>query len=540
MPKREWRKWDSGVSPEEARRAMRRWIEEPLTWARQVMPEGFDPWSGQVALWGAYGELLRAKLKRLQGAVLTEAEQAVVDRMGISVMAGQGLGKERSVVGIALHYLWCLQAYEPKVVCTAPAGSTLTSTLWPEFGKVIKGSSVLSQWFEKQADRIFLKNDEQRGGHVWIRPRTIQKYGDREEQAVVLGGIHATGVLYIATEASEVPEAVFDPLQGGLTDPLSMIILIFNPTRTTGFAAESQAKARKYWTCLQWSGRQLKAEKAAAPGRFAWYNERAQDILIEKYGDDSDFVRVRVDGLPPRQSTDVLIPYEAVSQARTREVTITEMDPVCVFVDVGGEGEDPTVLTVVRGNMVVRQEMWRESSSVRLGEMIAGRVSEWLAQLPREVEYAVGVDANGIGWGVYCHLRDVQRVRALYPIMTTETPRNPERYHRLRDQMWWELREAFVEQGTISLLSLQGDRYDELCGELTSVRWAEVAGKIKIQGKGHWSSGIPGVDPLGFSPNHADSLCGAWYLRTHCLPRVPLAERRQRRWRRRMVSFKAI
>lgn len=539
MPKRNWRAWEPGVSPDEARAAMRRWIEEPLSWARQVMPEGFDPWSGQVALWEAYGELLRAKLKRLQGGTLSEEEQRVADRMGISVMAGQGLGKERSVVGIALHYVWCLQAYEPKVVCTAPAGSTLTSTLWPEFGKVIKGSPILSTWFEKQADRIYLMDDPHRGGHVWIRPRTIQKYGDRDEQAVVLGGIHATGVLYIATEASEVPEAVFDPLQGGLTDPLSMILLIFNPTRTTGFAAESQGKARKYWTCLHWSGRQLAAEKAAAPKRFAWYNERAQEVLIEKYGADSDFVRVRVDGLPPRQSTDLLIPYEAVSAARARVFELKEQDPVCVFADIGGEGEDPTVVTVMRGATVVRQEVWRESSSVRLGELIAGRVSEWLASLARDVEYAVGIDANGIGWGVYCHLRDIQRVRSLYPVVNSETPRMPERYHRLRDQMWWELREAFVERGAISLLGLQPDRYDDLCGELTAVRWAEVGGKIKVQGKGHVSSGIPGVNPLGFSPNHADSLCGAWYLLTHCISRVPLATRRNRRWHRSLVSFKA-
>ncbi len=523
----------------QAQAAMRQWIEEPITWARQVMGETFDPWSGQEEMWRAYGAILRAKLKRLQGAEMTAEEVEDADRMGISVMAGQGLGKERSVTGIGLHYLWCLQAYEPKVMCTAPAGPTLFSTLWPEFGKVIAGSPQLSAWFEKQSDKIFLKEDKKQGGHVWIKPRTIQKHGNRDEQAVVLGGIHATGVLYIATEASEVPEAVFDPLQGGLTDPLSMILLIFNPTRNTGFAAESHGKSRKYWRCLQWSGRTLKTEKLANPGRFPWYNERAQDVLIEKFGNESDFVRVRVDGLPPRQSSDTLIHFDAVQRAREREQRESETEPLCLFLDVGGEGDDPSVLTILRGQRVLRQIVYRESSTSRLGDLVAGKLADLLASVPRGTDYAVGVDTGGLGWGVYCHLRDVQRCQRLYALNVAEVPKDPARFHRLRDQVWWELREAFLDTNDISLVDLQLDRYDETLAEITSIRWGEVHGKIKVQGK-DGSSGIPGVPPLTNSPNHGDSLCGAWYLYRHCVSRIPAAYRRQRIRHRRTVSMKAL
>ena len=121
--------------------------------------------------------------------------------------------------------------------------------------------------FEKQANRIYLKEDPKHGQFMRIEPRTIQQNSNPDEQGVVLARIHPTGVLYLITEASGVPEPVFKPIEGGLSDPLSIVIMIFNPTKRTGFAAESHTKNRKYWICLQWDARVLKKEKLASPDR---------------------------------------------------------------------------------------------------------------------------------------------------------------------------------------------------------------------------------------------------------------------------------
>ena len=530
-----------------------RWVLEPFYWATRFLGEGFDPWSGQEELWHAYGKILNAKLKRYQlgPQALTPEEADYADKMGISVMSGHGLGKERSVSGIGLHYLSVLKCYQPKGVCTAAAGPTLESTLWPEFGKVIHGSEYLSALFEKQATRIFLKEDTRKGEFVRIEPRTIQQSSKPDEQGVVLAGIHATGVIYIITEASGVPEPVFKPIEGGLTDPLSLIIMIFNPTKRTGFAAESHTKNRKNWICLQWDARKLKQEKLSQPGRFVWFNERAQDALIQKYGEDSDTVRIRVIGLPPKQASDTLIHYDAAINALERQVLIAEHDPLSIGVDVGGGGSggDPSIIAVMRGPKLVELQEHVGIDEFQLGDVVAGVLSRERANLPPDASWAVVVDSGGLGRSTYKVLQDKHHLRNLYGIDAAESPIRETEFHRMRDELWWELREAFMETKEIAIensIELR-DRIkncDELISQLTSIKWASVElngrTRTKVQGKGS-SSGIPNVKPLLHSPNEADALCLAWrgYLR-YC-SKVPMLYRSSGTyWRNRTTSWKTM
>jgi len=424
------------------------------------------------------------------------------------------------------------------------------STLWPEFGKVRAGSEFLSSLFIHQSDKIYLAEDQDRGKYLRMEPRTIQKNSKEEDQGVVLAGIHATGVLYLITEASGVPEAVFKPIEGGLTDPLSIIIMIFNPTKRTGFAAESHTINRKHWICMHWDGRDLKKEKLANPGRFVWFNERAQDALIEKYGEDSDTARIRVYGLPPKQSADTLIHYESALAAQDRVVEAFDNDPLVIFADIGGEGTgtgaDPSIITVLRGPALVRQVELQGQDTTQLSDRIAAITKDELASLPADTQWAVGVDVIGIGRGVYDQLNNVQRMRSLFRVDVSERPLDDRKYHRLRDQVWWEMREGFMDLREVVLpnaqredCAMKKDEIDELIGELTCIKWAEVQGKIKVQGKGN-SSGIPNVRPLTKSPNRADSLVGAWWLYKHAVSRIPRARRtRQRFTRQRALSWKA-
>lgn len=523
-----------------------RWVLEPLYWAKRFLGPDFDPWSGQEELWHAYGKLLNAKLKRYQLGpdALTPEETELADKMGISVMSGHGLGKERSVTGIGLHYLSVLKVYQPKGVCTAPAGPTLQSTLWPEFSKVIASSETLTALFEKQANRIYLKEDPKQGQFCRIEPRTIQQNSNPDEQGVVLAGIHATGVIYLITEASGVPEPVFKPIEGGLTDPLSMVIMIFNPTKRTGFAAESHTKNRKHWACLQWDARQLKKEKLANPGRFVWFNERAQDVLIAKYGEDSDTVRIRVIGLPPKQASDTLIHYDTVMAASDREIDLMPHDPLSIGVDVGGggSGSDPSIVTVLRGPKLVKLHEYVDVDEFRLGDLVADIFDQERTSLAPDAAWCIVVDYGGLGRSTVKVLQDKHGLRNLYPVDAAESPVRESEFHRLRDELWWELREAFMETKEI-VLDPKLTNYDELLAQLTSIKWASVAlngrTRIKVQGKGS-SSGIPNVKPLLHSPNEADSLCLAWrgYLR-YC-SHLPAQYRRRTYSRRMTPSWKAM
>jgi hypothetical protein len=140
-------------------------------------------------------------------------------------------------------------------------------------------------------------------------------------------------------------------------------------------------------------------------------------------------------------------------------------------------------------------------------------------------------------------LQEKHHVHALYANDAASSPSRESEFHRMRDELWWELREAFMETREIAI-DPTIKHYDELIAQLTSIKWASVAlngrTRTKVQGKGS-SSGIPNVKPLLHSPNEADSLCLAWrgYLR-YC-SRVP-ARFRARRMRREssIVSWKVV
>ena len=431
--------------------------------------------------------------------------------------------------------MFALQALRPKVVCTAPAGPQLHSSLWPEFGAWIQRNPILGEIFEKQSNRIFLKEDGKRGEASRIEPRTVQPHANPDELKVVLAGIHALGVMYQIDEASGVQDAVMEPIEGGMTDPLSMAIVIFNPTKRSGFAMDSHQKNRDMWVCLHWDGEALRKEKLANPGRFAWFNEDAQIQLAKKYGKDSDFYRVRVKGLPPNQASNTLISYESVMDATERTILTLPGDPLVIPVDVAGSnGGDKSIVMPMRGKKVLRIKEFEYQDTTRLSDAVAGELKTELASIDEDVQHAVGVDTIGIGRGVYDQLVNVQRISRCYGLDVSERALEPERFPRLRDQVWWEAREAFMDTKDISI-----PYHDALVGQLTSIKWAEVDGKIKVQGKGS-SSGIPGVAPLAESPDEADTLClGLWLLRHYCSS-MPISARLQRQRRMKVGSWKTV
>lgn len=502
-----------------------RWITEPIYWARKFGGAAFDPSSDQERFWIEYGKMLNARIKKYKGCELTEEDQYYNGKVGISIMAGQGVGKGATISLCGLHYLICLQAINPKVVCTAPAGPQLYSSLWPEYSAWMARSEMIAAMVEKQAHRIFLKHDKERGGTSRIEPRTVQQNSSPDAQQEVLAGIHALGVLYQIDEGSGVEDPVFKPIEGGLTDPLSLIVMIFNPTRRTGFAIESHKRNRADWVCLHWSGRTLREEKLNQPQRFKWFNEEAQLRVIRKYGEHSDFVRVRVDGLPPNEASNCLIPYGDVEEAMHRQVETLPSDPLVVACDVGGGGDDPSVIMAFRGPKLVAVRSIDEDDTSRVADAVAEMLSEQLMECPPGTQYVVGVDYIGMGRGVYSNLQTIHQIRYVYAIDVSEASSDQSRFHRLRDEIWWMAREAFKEERT-PVLPAGTANLDDLVGELTSILWSDADGKVKVQGKG--ASGIRDVPPLAKSPNYADTWCiGNYLLKKYC-SRVPLQARRVR------------
>lgn len=484
-------------------RKIQEWQFSPLQWVREVMGE--TPTFQQEAALKDWGLLIRAKVKSAKGSELTDEEKPYRDKLGMSIQSGQGTGKSHTAAWIGMHMLTCFPHSKSRV--TAPAGPQIESVLWPEFHKLIRGSEFLKSHVTHRATKIYMTEE---GGAEWfIEPRTIQKNSSPEEQAEVLGGLHERYMVIIGDEASNIPDPVFKPTEGGLGGICNLMLLIFNPTRAHGYAIESQSKFRKHWVCHHWDGEELARTQPSFNPRMQADHLR----IAEKYGKDSNFYRIRVKGLPPMAAPDVLIPWDWVMDATQRDAEIDPLEPLTIGVDVGGGGEDKTVIIPGRGHVIIPY-----SPSMPIFEVqgvdttqIAWKVEGCLRELltDEDGQYGVAIDVIGLGAGVYSHLSRIANLKNLYDVNVAEVASQEDRFHRLRDEIWWHVRESFEKR----LPSIPLD--DELIAELTDIHWAEEGGKIKVEGKKELRK--RGVK----SPNKADAFCLREFARRFCVSRVP-------------------
>lgn len=525
------------MSLDAGKKVAHEWILNPLAWAMQMLssPEHpYIPSTQQRDGWEAYRRLLTAKLKRAHGAHMTAQEKDDATKIGISIMSGHGTGKDAFAAAVGLHFE--MTQREPKVVVTAPAGPQLFTVIWPEFGKWINRSPMLKQIYAKDANKVYLS--ERGGAEYFIKPRTIQPNSSPDEQAETLAGTHSYSVLYICDEASNIPQAAFKPIEGGLTDPIAIVLMIFNPTQRTGFAIDSHIKNRQDWLTLHWDAEALKEEKLAAPQTFFWFDEQAQERLARKYGRDSDFYRVRVRGIPPTSPPGVLIPWDwamrAVERGKHEDIQPHALDPLVIGVDVGGGGEDPTIILVMRGPFLLAIEEINEIESTRIGWRVESVIREHLTNV--DTQYAIGVDVIGVGRGVFSYLYDVARIQYCYPVNIQEVSSDDSRFFRMRDEVWWRAREAF-EQDRVVLPTTDGiitPEIDGLIAELTTIKYDDGKGKIKVEGKPELKKrGLP-------SPNKADAFCIAQHLLDRYVSRMPQRVQRGTMRRRTGTNWKTV
>ena len=486
------------------------WQFSPLQWVREALGE--TPTFQQDAALRDWGLLIRAKVKSAKGTELTDEEKPFQRKLGMSIQSGQDSGKSHFAAWVGLHTLFCLPYSKTRV--TAPAGPQIDSVLWPEFHKIIRSSELLKANLTHRATKIY--RTEEGGAEWWIEPRTIQKNSSPDEQAEVLGGLHERYMTIIADEASGVPDAVFRPLEGGLGGVCNLILLIYNPTRSHGYAIDSQKKDRKHWVCHHWDCEEL----AKTTPSFAPHMAADHRRIAEKYGLESNYYRIRVKGLPPLAAPDVLIPWDWVMDATTREGIIDPLEPLTIGVDVGGDGDDPTIVLPGRGHVIIPHSPSMPIFEVRGMDttQIAWKVEGCLRDLlsDEEGQYGIAIDVIGLGAGVYSHLSRVAQLRNLHDVNVAEVPSQEDRFHRLRDELWWHAREAFEAR----LPSIPLD--DDLIAELTDIHWREENGKIRVESKKELRK--RGVK----SPNKADAFCLREFARRFCVSRMPKPTQRHR------------
>jgi hypothetical protein len=404
-----------------------------------------------------------------------------------SVRSGQGVGKTGFEAALVIWFLCCRP--NPKVVCTAPTKQQLHDVLWAEVAKWLESSMVknLLKWTKT---KIYMIGHEER----WFATaRTANKPENMQ-------GFHEDHMLFIVDEASGVADPIMEAIQGTLSGDDNKLLMCGNPTRTSGYFYDSHNRDRRLFRTHKVDSRDSKRTS----------KENIQ-MLIDKYGADSDVVRVRVYGEFPKAEADAFIALEIAELAANASV-LPGGDTLHLGVDVARFGDDETVIAPRIGMKVFKLRCYNKQDTMVTAGWVISTGKEMLRHYSQLQRVEIKVDDSGVGGGVTDRLNEVIREQGLknwvvIPVNNGAKPSSSEEehYENRGTETWADLRNLLQEsfskhlQGAPVGLELPDD--DRLVTQLTQRKYRMTSkGRLALERKEDMKK--RGLD----SPDRADAV----------------------------------
>ena len=432
-------------------------VDDPLEfvhscypWGKGDLKDSLGPRKWQADILDTIGKHLRDPQTRFKP-------------LKIAIASGHGIGKS-SLISMVSD--WAMSTMpDTKIVVTANTETQLRTKTWPEVCKWFR-LCITAHWFKQTATSIYALAK----GHdnAW--------YADAipwsENNTEAFAGLHNQGrrIILIFDEGSAIADKVFEVAEGALTDEFTEIIwLVFgNPTRNSGRFRELFGKYKHRWIHKNIDSRTVEGT-----------NKELIAELVADYGEDSDFVRVRVKGEFPRAGSTQFIPSDLVDAARQREATANLYDPLIIGVDVARFGDDETVIWMRRGRDAKSVPPIKLRGVDTMG--VAARVAELYNHHRPD---AVFIDGGGPGGGVIDRL-----VQLKVPVMEVQFGGSADRdqisqegavkYVNKRAEMWGNMRD-WLRGGAIPD---EADLADQLTGLEYGYVLKEGVDKIILESK---------------------------------------------------------
>ncbi|WP_425404465.1 terminase [Hwanghaeella sp.] len=413
---------------------------DPLAFVEAVFPWG----QGELRSHAGPDDWQRDVLSDLTDALRSGGPRRR-EPIRLAIASGHGVGKSALVSWLIL---WSISTRaESKGVVTANTERQLRTKTWVEVGK----------WHRLMQGREMLKlgatalsaadKDLQNTWRVDMVP-----WNERATEA--FAGLHNHGkrIALFFDEASAIDDRVWETAEGALTDEDTEILWFVcgNPTRNKGRFKDCFHRFRHRWIRRQVDSRQARLT-----------NKEQIAGWIADYGEESDFVRVRVRGVFPHKGPNQFIATADVEAAIARVPAADEgggrLVPVVIGVDVARYGDDQSVILVRKGRAVLDVVKFRNKDTWEVAQHVAERINRWQPD-------AVFVDGGGVGGGVVDALR-----RMHFPVTEvlfgSKALRDTE-YANRRAEMWGEMRK-WLQTGC-----LPEDR--ELADDLTGPEYSFV------------------------------------------------------------------
>ena len=357
-----------------------------------------------------------------------------------AVSSGHGIGKS---VMVAWLVDWIMSTRPNcKGTITAMSFPQLETKTWPAIQTWTK-MCITSHWFTVTSSLMY-QNDSK---DSW----QVAPQSSKEENSEAFAGQHAAGStsFYIFDEDSGIPEIVHEVAEGGLTDGEPMIFCFGNPTRNNGhFFDACFGRMRSRWNPTIVDSR-----------RSRFTNKEQIKEWQDDYGEDSDFFRVRVLGLPPSASDAQFIDQGRVLDAQKRSVVVLPDEPLVAGADLAWGGSDDNVIRFRRGldarsipPIRIKGEFTRDPA------VLTNRLADVLSKDYDGQKVAMlFLDSAGIAGAIGPRLRALGHRNVQEVNFGSDSP-NPKRRF-MRDHIWAEMKDWLLV-GAI-------DKHPELEADLT-------------------------------------------------------------------------
>jgi hypothetical protein len=323
---------------------------------------------------------------------------------------------------------------------TAMTFPQLATKTWPAI-QHWTSLCITSHWFEVGADLMYRKGARA----TWFCSAQTSK----EENAQAFSGQHArtSTSFYQFDEDSEIGNEVHRVAEGGLTDGEPMVFLFGNPTKRSGHFYESCFGAGR----ARWHAQSIDARKS----RFT--NKSTIAEWAELYGEDSDFFRVRVRGLPPSASEAQFIDSARIYAAQRRQVVVLEDEPLVAGCDLAWGGSDDNVIRFRRGldarsipPIRIKGEFTRDP------QVLTTRLADVLSRTYDGHRVAMlFLDSAGIAGPIGSRLRRLGHENVMEVNFGADSPDAKCRY--MRDYIWAMMKEWLLTGGIDSDAQLEAD-----------------------------------------------------------------------------------
>jgi hypothetical protein len=407
-----------------------------------------------------------------QTKVLTEIADAINDEQSlgeairIAVASGHGIGKTAFVAWVIL---WFISTREfPQVVVTSSTQTQLTTKTWRELSKWQR-LAINKHWFEWTATKFYHKQYPE----TWFASAIPWSVNNSEAFA----GTHEKHVLIIFDEASGIDDVIWEVSEGAMTTSGAMWLALGNPTKNTGRFRECFGKFKHRWINLQIDSRTAKQANKAQIQQW-----------IDDYGEDSDFVRVRVRGVFPRAGSNQFIASDIVERCREYKAEGYEGLERLLAVDVARFGDDQSVILRRQGRKVHKPKKFTGLDTMSLAAQVVQEIDDYNPD-------AVFIDGVGVGAGVVDRVKQLRPSANVIDVNAGARAHDANKYYNKRAEMWGLTRD-FLTAGA----DLPDD--NELCEELQAVEYGFTP-KQQIQIEKKADMKARGLS----SPDNADALC---------------------------------